>query len=308
MGEPRADSAVEASPSSVAAQSPHIPVTRSKVWQLKTRRLEFGPLPSLMGILNVTPDSFSDGGRYFNPSQAVERALRMEDDGADIIDVGGESTRPYSESVSEEEELQRVVPVIDALQGKLQIPISVDTSKVNVARAAIDLGAEIVNDITGLTGDPAMPELVAESRVGVCAMHMQGTPQTMQDKPNYEDVVGEILQYLAERDAELIAAGVSPQSLCLDPGIGFGKTHEHNLNLVRSAAAFHELGRPILIGHSRKGFVGKILRGAADRDHGTLGISLALAQAQVQILRVHEIRATKHALLGFAAAGGLPMP
>ena len=278
---------------------------RCSGWQLRTRRLDFGELPALMGIVNVTPDSFSDGGRFYSPSHAIDQALRLEDDGADMIDIGGESTRPYSDPVDGEEELRRVEPVLTALVNRLQIPVSIDTSKTRVARAAIEIGAEVLNDVTGLEGEPAMIGLAVESQVGVCAMHMQGTPQTMQDAPCYDDVVGEITQYLQQRDQALINAGIAPARICLDPGIGFGKTHAHNIELIRRSAAFLQLDRPILVGHSRKGFVGKLTGDKSSRDFGTLGISLALAQAGIQVLRVHDVKATKAALVCFAAAGGL---
>ncbi len=274
-------------------------------WELPTRRIEFGSLPLLMGIVNVTPDSFSDGGDYFNTKTAIDHALRLEDAGADLLDIGGESTRPYSQSVSSDEELRRVVPVFEGLVGRVQCPLSIDTSKSLVARAAIGLGAQIINDITGLERDPEMIPLAVKTGVGVCAMHMQGTPQTMQNAPAYGDVVAEIHQYLLERKSALLAAGVELAKICLDPGIGFGKTHAHNLQLLRECDAFLGLGCPILIGHSRKGFVGKVIGDDdAMRDAGTLGFSLALAAKRMHILRVHEVAATRQALLCFAAAGG----
>jgi dihydropteroate synthase len=275
---------------------------RASSWQLRTRRLELGRRPLVMGILNVTPDSFSDGGRFFSQQLAIDQALRMEDEGADILDVGGESTRPYSQEVDAEEELRRIEPVLEAIVGRLSIPVSIDTSKASVAAAAIQRGAEIINDVTGLERDPAMIELARASGAGVCAMHMRGTPQTMQDDPVYDDVVAEIFQYLRSRDETLVAAGLDPARICLDPGIGFGKTHEHNLTLVRGVAAFHALGRPLLVGHSRKGFIGKLLGDKSlDRDAGTAGISLALAAAGVQVLRVHNVAMTRQALETFIA-------
>lgn len=279
---------------------------RANQWQLRTRTLHFAELPKLMGIVNVTPDSFSDGGQFYSRQLAVEQALRLEDSGADIIDIGGESTRPYSEPVTAEEELERVIPVIESLSDRLSAPISVDTSKAIVAEAAMAVGAEIINDITGLEGDPGMTEVAVRTRAGVCAMHMRGTPQTMQDNPEYENVVEEIFQYLAERDRALLAAGIAPERICLDPGIGFGKTHQHNWTLVQACARFHELGRPLLVGHSRKGFIGKL---SVDRTGsltaGSVGVALALARRGVQILRVHDVQATRDALNCFAAAGGL---
>ena len=279
---------------------------RSLLWKLRTRELHFGPIPKVMGILNLTPDSFSDGGRFFTVQSAVDQAKRLEDEGADILDVGGESTRPYSQIVTPEDELSRVVPVLEKLQGKIQIPISIDTTKSRVAAAAFDLGAEILNDVSGLEADVEMVELARSSQVGICAMHMQGTPQTMQDNPNYADVVADILGYLKARDRWLVNQGVVPERICLDPGIGFGKTHEHNLELLHRASEFHVTQRPILIGHSRKGFIAKVLGNKAlDRCHGTVGVSLALALHRIQILRVHDVAANVQALkLFFASLGG----
>jgi dihydropteroate synthase len=205
-------------------------------------------MPRIMGIVNTTPDSFSDGGRCILPGDALDHALRLEDAGADILDIGGESTRPYSEPVPGDEELRRVIPVLEKLRTKTRLPISIDTSKARVAKAAIEAGAEIINDVTGLTGDSQMLEVAVNSRAGVCAMHMQGTPQTMQDAPTYQDVVDDILQYLAERSSVMIDAGIAHASIVLDPGIGFGKTHEHNLRLLREVRRFHALGFALLVG------------------------------------------------------------
>jgi dihydropteroate synthase len=278
---------------------------RANYWSLRTRRLTFGPLPALMGIVNVTPDSFSDGGSYWVTQTAIDHALRLEDAGADLLDIGGESTRPYSESVSLDEELRRVIPVIEGLQGRVACPLSIDTSKAPVARAAIDLGVELINDVTGLDGDPDMVALAAQSGVGVCAMHMRGTPQTMQDSPHYTNVVEEIFLYLRERQQALRQSGIAAPKICLDPGIGFGKTHAHNWELLRASHRFLELGSPILIGHSRKGFIADLLGNKQlPRDAGTLGISLMLAGRAIQVLRVHEIAATRQALLCWHAAGG----
>jgi dihydropteroate synthase len=279
---------------------------RAPRWRLRTRDLTFGRLPLLMGIVNVTPDSFSDGGKFFDPVLAVEHALCLVDEGADILDIGGESTRPYAEEVAIDEELRRVVPVLEALCGRIEVPVSIDTSKARIAEAALDLGAEIINDVTGLTGDPAMLALAVKSKAGVCAMHMQGTPQTMQDAPHYADVVAEIAGYLGERKAALLAAGVEPERICLDPGIGFGKTHQHNLTLMANCWRFHELGCPLLVGHSRKGFLAKVMGGSdRDRTAATAGSAISLAMQGVQVIRVHDVRAVKDALLAFAATGGL---
>lgn len=278
--------------------------TRATHWRLRTRTLQFQQVehcqPAIMGIVNVTPDSFSDGGLYNSTQSAIDQALRLEDAGAAILDIGGESTRPYSTAVEADEELRRVVPVIESLASRVDIPLSIDTSKARVARAAIDLGAEIINDVTGLEGDPAMLELAVVSQVGVCAMHMRGTPQTMQDDPTYSHVVVDIYNYLKERDESLLAAGVLAERICLDPGIGFGKTTAHNVQLLSQAEQFLSLGRPILIGHSRKGFIGKMLKGSPqDRDAGTLGISLAMATKGIHVIRVHDVQATVAALTCF---------
>ncbi len=275
-------------------------------WDLGRRQLQLRRRPLVMGILNVTPDSFSDGGKHNDPAAGIEQALRMQADGADIIDVGGESTRPYSEPVAAKEELSRVMPVIEGLASRLSIPLSIDTSKSAVAKAAVDAGAEIINDVTGLEGDPDMLQVAAESGVGVCVMHMRGTPQTMQDDPAYEEVVEEIEAYLIERRDFCLAAGIGRQRICLDPGIGFGKTHQHNLQLLRATRRFCKLDCPILIGHSRKGFIGKLLGDKeADRTAGTLGVSLAVAAAGAHVIRVHDVKETVDALKLFEAAGGL---
>ena len=266
-------------------------------WVLKDRTLELSSGIRIMGILNVTPDSFSDGGRFFTLQAAVDQAKRMEDDGADILDIGGESTRPYSQPASQAEELQRVVPVLEKLQGKLSIPVSIDTTKANVAQAAIELGASIINDISGLEHDPGMIDVARRSQAGICAMHMQGTPQTMQDNPTYDNVVEEIFDYLVQRRARLEAAGIDPARICLDPGIGFGKTHEHNIALVRNARRFHDTGCPILVGHSRKGFIAKLLKSKdMHRGLGTVGVSMSLALQSVQIVRVHDVAEHRQAL------------
>ncbi|RMF44960.1 MAG: dihydropteroate synthase [Planctomycetota bacterium] len=256
-----------------------------------------------MGILNVTPDSFSDGGEFLSVGAAVDHALRLEDAGAAIIDIGGESTRPYSAPVDPATELERVVPVLEALQGRLGTPISIDTSKASVARAAMQLGAEIINDVTGLEGDPEMVEVALESGAGICAMHMRGRPQNMQDDPQYEDVVADIYSYLDARLRWLMERGIDRARICLDPGIGFGKTHEHNWELVRQGATFLRLGQPILVGHSRKGFIRKCAgETPGEIMAGTLGVSLALALQGIQVLRVHDVAMTRAALACFHCA------
>ncbi len=287
------------------AASPPYPASRAVAWRLRTRTLTIGRTPLLMGIVNVTPDSFSDGGKFYDPAAAVDHGLRLADEGADLLDVGGESTRPYATPVDAEEETRRVISVVAMLVKRTRVPVSIDTSKGLVARRALDVGAEAVNDVTGLAGDPTMLDVCRSAAAGVCAMHMQGTPQTMQDAPRYDDVVAEIYDYLRLRRDALEAAGLDPARIALDPGIGFGKTHEHNLTLLAGCRRFLELGRPVLVGHSRKGFIGKLLEDKqADRTFGNVGVSLALALQGVQVLRVHDVAATRQALKLFGASLG----
>ncbi len=281
---------------------------RARQLQLRKGTLALGDLPLLMGIVNVTPDSFSDGGRYLEPAAAVDHALELAAQGADLIDVGGESTRPGAPPVAAAEELRRVLPVITALAGRLATPLSVDTSKASVAREAIAAGAQIVNDVTALTGDPAMLEVALQSGCGLCAMHTPGPPRTMQSLAHYGNVVDDVWAYLRDRRDVLTAAGIDPARLALDPGIGFGKTTEHNLVLLREAGRFHELGCPLLFGVSRKRFIGQILgRPETNRAAGTIGVALALARLGVQILRVHDVGPVRDALRMFQASGGLEM-
>lgn len=258
-----------------------------------------------MGIVNITPDSFSDGGKFSQIDVAVEHALNLANQGATILDIGGESTRPYSTAVEADQELARVIPVIEELVTKTKTPISIDTSKSVVAAAAIAAGAEIINDVTGLEGDSKMIDVARQTGAGVCAMHMQGTPQNMQDNPCYQNVTREIYAYLAQRKSTLVDAGLKPTKICLDPGIGFGKSHDHNLQLLRDCHQFHELGCPLLIGHSRKGLIGKLINDNSpqtspltidQRDAGTLAITLQLAQQGIQLIRVHEVANTIAAL------------
>ena len=282
--------------------------SRPTHWQLRTTRLALPDgggvrRPLVMGIVNVTPDSFSDGGRHAGVEAAVAHGLALVAEGADILDVGGESTRPYSEPVSPDEELRRVGEVVRQLSERAGVPISIDTSKAMVAAQAVELGAEIINDVTGLEGDPDMLRVALDSRAGICAMHMQGTPQTMQVDPRYDDVVRDIHTYLERRRDSLLAACIPLDRICLDPGIGFGKTHAHNLELMARAGEFLDLGVPILVGHSRKGFIGKSLEQALgrpatleERDGGTAGSSCGLAAAGVQIVRVHAVGLVRSAL------------
>ena len=254
----------------------------------------------LMGIVNVTPDSFSDGGQFDSVSAVVEHALRLVEEGADILDIGGESTRPGAAPVSLDEELRRVVPVVRELARQTQTPISIDTSKAKVARKCLEAGVVIVNDISGLTFDADMPHVCRESSCGVIVMHIQGTPQTMQADPHYDDVVAEVCRHFSRRLEDLEAAGIARERIVLDPGIGFGKTAEHNLELLSHIADLHALGRPVLIGHSRKRFLKKVLgREVEERNAGTLGVSIALAAQGTDILRIHDVRATRDALLAW---------
>ncbi|TWT71245.1 dihydropteroate synthase [Crateriforma conspicua] len=275
-------------------------------WNLGRRVLDLTGGPRIMGILNVTPDSFSDGGQFNTINLAVAAAKRMRDEGANIIDIGGESTRPYADPVDADEERRRVLPVIERLAADLDIPISIDTQKAVVAREAVAAGADIINDVSGLQGDPDMLDVALRCDAGVCIMHMRGTPQTMQDDPTYDDVVAEIAEYLTERRQDTVAAGIDESRICLDPGIGFGKTHEHNLQLLKATDRFVALGSPVMIGHSRKGFIGKLIGDKqADRTAGTLGVSLAVAAAGAHVIRVHDVKNTRDALTLFEASGGL---
>ncbi len=287
--------------------------SRATRWRLRSRVLELPERPLVMGIVNATPDSFSDGGRHDGEDAAVAHGLALAAEGADILDVGGESTRPFSEPVDADEEWRRVGGVVRRLARETDLPISIDTSKAWIAERAIDAGAEIINDVTGLEGDPAMVGVAVASGAGVCAMHMRGTPKTMQIDPRYDDVVAEIRSYLVARRDALLAAGVEFDRICLDPGIGFGKTHAHNLDLVARAGAFLDLGAPILVGHSRKGFVGKLLekplgRPATleDRDAATAGIACVLAAQGIQIVRVHAVGLVRAAIEAFVTSRRLP--
>lgn len=250
----------------------------------------------IMGILNVTPDSFSDGGRFLSPDAAVERALVMEGEGADIIDIGGESSRPGAEPVSVEEELGRVLPVLERLRGRLRIPISIDTTKAEVAEAALRAGACIVNDISALRFDPAMAPLVAEFGAGLVLMHMLGTPKTMQQSPHYDDVVREVRGFLAERAQYAQSQGIPREAIAVDPGIGFGKTVEHNLELLRRLPELVELGFPVLVGPSRKSFIGALLGlPVEERLEGTLAACAVAVVRGADILRVHDVRQVRRA-------------
>jgi dihydropteroate synthase len=258
-----------------------------------------------MGIVNVTPDSFSDAGVNFRAEDAIATARRMAKEGAAIVDVGGESTRPGAAPVSLDEELRRVEPVLEAVAGKL--PVSIDTAKAEVARRALELGAELVNDVTALRGDPGMAGVVAEAEAYVCLMHMQGEPRTMQANPTYDDVVAEVAAFLEERLQVAVAAGVSEDRICLDPGIGFGKSVEHNFELIRRLDELTALGRPLVVGFSRKSSLGRIL-GDPAATTGPLSASIAAAVAAYErgatILRVHDVREHVEALAAAQAVVG----
>ena len=253
-----------------------------------------------MGVVNVTPDSFSDGGRYLDANAAVGHGRELLGEGADVLDVGGESTRPGAQPVGEAEELRRVEPVVAGLASAATV--SIDTSKAAVAAAAIERGATIVNDVTALRGDPEMTALCAERRVGVVLMHMPGNPRTMQEDPRYDDVVDDVKAFLAERVEHAVGAGIEEDGIWLDPGIGFGKTLEHNLELLRRLAELRELGRPLVIGTSRKSFIGMIDGSEVDdRIGGTIASSVLAAAEGADVLRVHDVAETAQALQVFSS-------
>ncbi len=255
--------------------------------------------PRIMGILNVTPDSFSDGGKHFDLDEAVARATNMVAEGADIIDIGGESTRPGADFIPADEEIRRTVPVIKAIRASgLTTTISIDTRKAEVARAAIEAGANLFNDVSALSFDPDSLATAAELNTSVCIMHATGDPKTMQNEAVYKDILQEVYDYLENRIEACVAAGITPNKIMIDPGIGFGKTQAHNLTLLRDIAKFHTLGCPILLGVSRKRFIGTIGNepDPARRAAGSIAVGLAAINQGVQILRVHDIRETKQAI------------
>lgn len=256
--------------------------------------MDFGRRTYIMGILNVTPDSFSDSGRFFDPDDAVEHALRMEGEGADIIDIGGESSRPGAKGVTAKKELKRVLPVIKKLKGRIKAPISIDTTKSEVARAALEAGASMINDISGLRFDPGIARVAARHRVPVVIMHIKGRPRTMQRAPRYSDLVQEILDYFAGSIRIAESAGVPSEKIILDPGIGFGKTLENNFEILRRLAEFRSLGRPILVGVSRKSMIGKTLGlPEGERLEGTAAAVAASIANGADIVRVHDVAAMK---------------
>jgi dihydropteroate synthase len=264
-------------------------------WQCRHRTIDLAR-PVVMGILNVTPDSFSDGGRYSGVEAAVARAAQMVAEGAAIIDVGGESTRPGSLGVDAATELGRVVPVIERIAASLDVAISIDTSKVEVMAAAVEAGACIVNDVAALRA-PGAREWAARARTGVCLMHMQGEPRTMQTDPRYHDVVGEVNAFLLNERARCVAAGIAPESIALDPGLGFGKRYEHSLALLKHLDHLTALGAPLLVGVSRKSFIGEVLgRGVEERLYGGLGLAAWAVSRGANVLRTHDVAPTRDAI------------
>jgi dihydropteroate synthase len=261
------------------------------------------PRPSVLGVVNVTPDSFSDGGRFLSPEVAIAQARRLLGEGAALVDVGGESTRPGAEPVSADEELRRLLPVLEGLQG---VPVSVDTSKAEVAHRALALGAVLVNDVTALRADPELAGVVADGGAYLCLMHMLGDPRTMQEDPRYEDVVADVCAFLEERLAFAVAAGIPEERICLDPGIGFGKTVEHNLELLARLDELVALGRPVLVGASRKRFLGRLL-GDPDALTGPVAAGVAVAvlayERGASLFRVHDVREHVEALTAARAVG-----
>ncbi len=267
----------------------------AKVWRHRTGELVLDRT-LVMGVLNVTPDSFSDGGLYFDSGAAVRRGLEMVEQGAAILDVGGESTRPRSDPVPAEEEWRRVAPVLEALGRKAGVPLSIDTMKPEVAAKAVAVGASIVNDVSGMR-DPAMVRFVASAKVGVVAMHMLGNPKTMQEHPEYADVVGEVTQFLGDRIASLEAAGAPSEAIAIDPGVGFGKSLEHNLALLRHLDRLVALGHPVVVGLSRKSFIGKLGAGEpGERLPGSLAAAALAASKGAQVVRAHDVLETVRAM------------
>jgi dihydropteroate synthase len=269
-----------------------------RIWRCRDRTLTLGDRTLVMGIVNVTPDSFSDGGLFLGADDAVRYGARLVDEGADVLDVGGESSRPGAEPVDVEEELRRVIPVIEGLAKAVpETPVSVDTTKPEVARAALDAGARIVNDVTAAR-DRAMFHAVGVSDAGIVLMHMLGDPRTMQDDPRYEDVVGEVHEYLRERIEAAVFAGIPEERVCVDPGIGFGKNVEHNLSLIRSIPALRTLGAAVLVGASRKRFIGTLTgtEEPSDRLEGSLAAAVLAASLGADVVRVHDVAATVRAL------------
>jgi len=258
--------------------------------------LEFGKRTLIMGVVNVTPDSFSDGGLFFNSKVAIKHAKQLEKDGADIIDIGGESTRPGSETITLKEELRRVIPVIEGIANKIDVPISIDTCKSEVALAALDAGASIINDISAARFDPKIADVAAQNNVPIILMHMQGTPKNMQKDPKYDDVMEDIKEFLKQRVDFTLSKGISRENIIIDPGIGFGKTLEHNYEIIKRLGELKELDLPILIGTSRKSFIGNTLNlDINDRLEGTLATVTITIINGADIVRVHDVKEAKRA-------------
>ena len=268
------------------------------IWKVRGQSLDLTQRALLMGIVNVTPDSFSDGGSFLDPRAACKQGLKLVEEGADILDIGGESTRPGSHSVPLEEEIQRVIPVIERLRRETKALISIDTNKAPVAQAAMDAGADIINDITGLRGDENMPRVVSQSGAGVIIMHMKGTPRTMQDAPAYQDIMSEIGDFFRQSVALALSSGIDPMSIALDPGIGFGKTPEHNRQLLAGIGSFAKTGHPILIGASRKSFLGWLAGSSAMEDRFWPGVATTslCRERGAKIFRVHDVKPHHDAL------------
>jgi len=271
---------------------------RERIWKIGERALDVSRHGLIMGVLNVTPDSFSDGDQFLSRDKAVERGLQMAAEGAHIIDVGGESTRPGSQPITADEEVRRVLPVIEDLRRKLDVAISIDTSKAEVARAAIEAGASVVNDVTGGRGDEQMLPLIAETKSGLIVMHMQGTPPTMQIQPRYADVVAEISEFFRQQYARAIGLNIDPMAIAFDPGIGFGKTLEHNVELLAQLERLRTQDRPLVVGVSRKSFLGKLIGSPEIRDRLVPGVALtAILRARgADVFRVHDVKENVYAL------------
>jgi len=271
---------------------------RARLWRIGKHVFDVSRRGLIMGVLNVTPDSFSDGGEFFTADKAVERGVVLAREGAHIIDVGGESTRPGSEGVVVEEELRRVIPVIEKLRAKVDVPLSIDTSKAEVARAALGAGASIVNDITGCRADQRMLPLIAQTKSALIVMHMQGVPRTMQIEPRYADVVEEISEFFRQQYARAIGLNIDPMAIAFDPGIGFGKTLEHNLELLARLERLRAHDRPLVVGLSRKSFLGKLIGSPEIRDRLVPGLALtSLLRARgADVFRVHDVKESVYAL------------
>ena len=271
---------------------------RAARWKIADRTIEFSRGALIMGVLNVTPDSFSDGGEFFDQAKAIAHGFEMAADGAAIIDIGGESTRPGSDSVPEDEELRRVIPVLKAVLAESDVLISIDTAKAGVARAALDAGATIINDISGGRSDDAMMPLAAEREAAFIIMHMQGTPRTMQKAPHYDDVVAEVGEFFRQQYTRALECGIDPMAIAFDPGIGFGKTLEHNLELLRNLPRLRMDDRPLVVGVSRKSFLGKVIGSSdiSERIAPTIAMTALLRERGADVLRVHDVKPNAAAL------------